>query len=164
MESVDVFVRRHGVEYLGLWQALRQRKLNEEPVDEIVLVQLIDQGEDLTSRRGRSKTVHPAPHADLGGRLLLVAHVDLGRGVITDQNHVETRWASVGLAKTRDPFRHLTPHLGCDRLSVENPCRHGRASTTGRARRSRRDDSALRAAEVPIRDDDRRREAEPDEL
>ena len=76
--------------------------------------------------------MHSPAHADLGGRLLLVANVDLRRRVVPDQHHVEPGRPAVRVDESGHAPRDLAPHLRRDRLTVEDAapsCRGGLART-----------------------------------
>ena len=73
MEAVDVLVRRDGVRHLRLVDVLRERKLDEDPVDLVVRVQLVDEREHVRLGRVRRQPDVAGVDPRLGRGLVLAA-------------------------------------------------------------------------------------------
>ena len=95
VEAVDVLARIDGEEHAILADPRREGELDEDAVDGRVRVELGHEAEHLVLGGGRGEPVEPAAHADLVRHLLLVARVDLARGVVADEHDGEARRAPV---------------------------------------------------------------------
>ena len=120
MEAVDVLVRRDGVRHLRLVDVPRQRKLHEDPVDLVVRVQLVDEGEHVGLRGvGRQPDV-AGVDPRLGRCLVLPRDVDVRGRVVADEHRREP-----DVAELRDLARDVRADPLGERLSVHEGRGHG---------------------------------------
>ena len=115
MEPVDVFRRVDRAKNLRLVHVLRERKLDENPVDVVVNVQLGDEIEDLVLRRVGREAMVARVDACLVRGLVLAADVDVRSGVISDEDRREAD----GLPECLHIVGHLGPNLRGESLSVD---------------------------------------------
>ena len=120
VESVYVLLGQHPVQHAVLIHALRERKLDEDPVDGVIRVERVDQREQLGLggvRRQRDLALH---HAKLGGPLALVSDVDRAGGIVADKHHREARRAT----QSSDARSQRLGGLAREGFSVEDVCAH----------------------------------------
>ena len=112
--------RLPGVEDPLLLDLLREGELDEDAVDGVVLVQAIEDLHQLVlGRRGR-EDVELAAHADLVRGLLLVARVDLARGVLADEDGGEAGHDAVPVLEGADTLGDFRPQPRRSRVAVDN--------------------------------------------
>ena len=121
MESVDVLRRVERLDRHRLVEVLRQRRLDEDAVDRVVVVQLLDHRDQLLLRDVRRKPPVVGADPDLLRRLVLAADVDVRRGIVADEHGCEADVAELG-----DVRRDLGPHLRRERPAVHDRRRHRR--------------------------------------
>ena len=78
-----------GKQYFFFIEMLRQRQLHKNAVHRRIGVQLGNQREQFIFACIRREGIHIRADADLLARAVLVAHIDLGCGVISDQHDTE---------------------------------------------------------------------------
>ena len=109
MESVDVFVRRDRQQHAARIHLRRQRQLHQDAVDIGPLVQAVDEREQLFGGDGGGRRKGLARDAQFGAGLHLVAHVDLGSGIVADQHDGQSR-----RARGRGQRCHARPQIAQD--------------------------------------------------
>ena len=131
-QTVYVLVREDHPGERRAVEALRDWELEQDAADVGVLVALLDNGCHfvLSGIGGQVSVEVGDPH--LGRGLPLVADVDLGRGVIPDQDRGQP-WAPARLVEELLYLpRDLRPHPGSGLAAVDD----GRGHGPGKARRS----------------------------
>jgi hypothetical protein len=119
MQPVGVLGGGDGLHRLVLVEALGQRQLEQDPVHGGVGVQAAQQVEQGRLLQPAGVEVVLRRDADALGRLLLVADVDLRRGVVPHQ-HDRQRGDHAGGAQPRDALAHLGEDLLGDGPAVED--------------------------------------------
>ena len=95
VQSVDVLHRIDRPHHARFVDLLGQRRLDEDPVDLVVLVQLFDELDELVLGRRGGQAMVDRLDADLLCRLVLEADVDLRRRIVADQHGRETHTAEL---------------------------------------------------------------------
>ena len=131
MEPVDVLRRVQRLDRLRLVEMLRQRRLDEDAVDRVVVVQLLDDRDQLLLRDVcREPPVVRADSHPLR-RLVLAADVDVRRGIVADEHGREADVAQPG-----DVAGDLGLHFRGEGAAVHDRRRH-RATLSGQLRELR---------------------------
>ena len=115
VDPVDVLLRRDRLDDPVLVEVVRQRELDEEPVDRVVGVERRDRREHVLLGRVRRELDVARLHARRGRGLLLQVDVDVRGGVVADEDRSRAR-----RGRPRRPKRRL-PRA----LSRRAPCRRG---------------------------------------
>ena len=117
MKSVHVLRDRDPVDHLPLVEVLRQRKLDEEPMDPRVGVETVHHREELALCRRVRQPDGLGMHAELLAGLSLHAHIDLARGVVAHQHHRQSRDDALRLQRV-DVGGQLGAHHVADSLAI----------------------------------------------
>ena len=107
-----------------LIEMVRQGQLDEDPVDLVVLVQLIDQIEQVLLGDGAIRLVVEVADSGLLGGLVLAPHVDRGGRVVPDEHGGEARRSPNLAHQLLNLAADALPHGGGDRLAVDHRRRH----------------------------------------
>ncbi len=128
MEPVRILLGRNRPDHQILVQVIRQGQLNQNTMHGGIIVQLVDDGQQRLFSRISVHLVLVAVHADLNGLLALVAHINLGRRVLTHQHNRQTgRDAVIGFQGC-DLCGDLFPNSGGKGFSVDDVSSHIRPS------------------------------------
>jgi hypothetical protein len=114
--------RDHGV----LVEPVGERQLDEDSIDVLVPVQALDQVDELPLRCVAPELVMDRAHPDLLARLALVADVDVGGGVVPDQDRREARRAAEIAGELGGLGGDQLADPGGERLAVDDLRRHRR--------------------------------------
>ena len=124
MEAVDVLARVDQLDHpLGV-DLLRQRQLHQDAVHRGIGVERAHAVEHLRLAGGRGKVERERPHARRLGHPALVAHVDLRRRVLADEDDGEPGCGATLRHARRDALAHVGDHPLGERLAVEDPRAH----------------------------------------
>ncbi len=119
-QPVDVLHRVDGGEELELVQVRRHRRLDDDPVDAVVGVQLLHEREHVLLRGVFGQPLVDRPDPDLLGVFVLEPDVHLGRGVVPDEDRREPE-----RAEFLDLAGDLGAHLLGEGLPVHERRGHG---------------------------------------
>jgi hypothetical protein len=129
MQSVDVLDRVDRSHHVRFVDLLRQRRLDEDAVDLLVLVELAHQREQVVlGRHGRQPVVDRLDAGRLGC-LVLEADVDLGGRIVTDEHCREAHVSEPG-----DLLAHFPAHPGRKRGAVHQLRSHAPSRCSARRR------------------------------
>ena len=107
MESVHILVGGDGLDHAVFVDVLGERHLNENAVHRVIVVQLLNQGEEVLLGGIRIEAVLVGFDSQLLAGSGLVPHVDLRGRIFAHQDHRQARCDAIGLE-----LRHLVDHLG----------------------------------------------------
>ena len=136
-EAVDVLAGLDELGQLDAVEVVGDRQLAEDPADGRVGVELLDEVDDLLARGVGRQAVVEAAHADLGGRLLLVGHVDGRARVLAHEDGRQPRRRPCSAVNSATPAADLGAHARRHGLAIDD-----------RLLASRRRRLSLAAAEV----------------
>ncbi len=102
----------------------RQRELHQDPVDARIRVEPTDERLEIALRRLGRQPVHLARNPHLRRSLLLVAHVDVRRGVVPDEHDLEAGRSPSLSRERRRALLHLGSNLRRDGLPIDDLRRH----------------------------------------
>ncbi len=125
MQTVGVLRGCQRRDDLVLVQPLGQRQLDQHAVDRAIGVEPAHQVEQLALTEPGGVDEVLRGDADAVGRALLVAHVDLRGGIVTDQHDGQRGRDAAGRLEALDAGAHVAEHLLGHRLAVEDQ-REGR--------------------------------------
>ena len=106
-------------------EVTRYRKLADDPADVRVSVELLDQRDDIVTRRVTCEPVIEPTDAGLGARLLLATDVDGAGLVVTDQDRRQARRTSVIGRECGGVERHALANTRGNCFAVNESCAHG---------------------------------------
>ena len=136
MQAVDVLLRSDRVDRRVLVESIGQRELEQDRVNARVAVDLAEGRQQPLLRAPLGEQVVARRDADLVGRPLLAADVDLRRREIADQHHGE-RGGAAGLGgEAIDTGLDLGQHPRRDRLAVQDLHGAGAQAESGTRTRS----------------------------
>ena len=122
MEPVDVLGRVYGVDHGVGIDLIGQGKLYEYPVDGGIVVQLVDDRQQVFLRRIDGERLAQRIHAGFDGLFVLVAHIDLARGIFPDQHRGETGHHPMTGFQICRFFRDAGAQAFGEALAVDNTC------------------------------------------
>jgi hypothetical protein len=124
LETIHVFLRIDAVDQgIGI-DMCRQRQLHEDSVDGRVRVESIDQRRQFGFRRVGWQIEIMGSKTNACAGTPLVAHVDRGRCLITDQHHCQTGANLACLHARADPRGEPIQQFIGNALAVQQPCLH----------------------------------------
>ena len=103
----------------GVFDLIRERKLDEEAVDRVIAVQLDDGREHVVLRGVGRKLEVACLHSRLLRGLLLQVDIDVRRRIVANEDGGEA-----DVAELRNRRRNLLAHLRAERLAVDERCGH----------------------------------------
>ena len=125
MEAVDVLCGIDGFENpLGI-DLLGKRKLNEDAVDVVVGIEISDELQHVIGGGITRRSVHPAGHVELFASGDFAFDIQLGSGIVTDQDSGEAG-ADILRLQAGDFVFQLKENLIADFRAIENLCGHGK--------------------------------------
>ena len=127
MQPVDVLLGRHRPLDLELVQMVRERQLDDDPVDLGVAVQAADRGEQLVLGHVGGQVDLLGADPDVGAGLVLRPHVD-ARGLVVAHEDGGQAGGDAALGERAYPLAHLAADLRGDGFAVEDRRGHGRGS------------------------------------
>ena len=86
MQPVYILLRAHRKQNGWLIDLARERKLNQNPVDGIILVQGLNRAAQFLRRRLTFQANLPTVDAQILTSFDLVSNINLGSGIVADQN------------------------------------------------------------------------------
>ena len=119
MEAIHILGRIDGVQDGLRVHPLRQRQLNEDPVDLIRPIEALDEGQEFgrRGRRGQGVCLDLQPGPNTGP--VLVPHVHLRGRIVTDQTNAQPGH-NAHAPQSGYPLRDLAPHLLGDGPAVDD--------------------------------------------
>jgi hypothetical protein len=130
MEAVDVFHRIDRFEDAFGIDLRRKRKLDENAVDIVVVVEIGDELKNVVSGSVGGRRMKPVGHAELFARSDFAFDVDVRRGILTDENGGETGTNTLGV-KAGNVLFELGKNFIADFQTVERLSGHGKRITRG---------------------------------
>jgi hypothetical protein len=131
-----------------------REQLHQDAVDRGVAVEARDQRQELVLRNGFRQVEFEGIHADGLGRAPLVAHVDLRRRMLADENDGKPRRRFAGRDPCRDRYLHFRRHALGARLAVDDAGGHGSSKKDRDSTGFEASASAFRAPAPPVWDRD----------
>jgi hypothetical protein len=110
METVDVFGGIDSFEDLLGVDLFGERELDEDAVDAIIAIEFVDELKQILRGAVGGRRVHPTGEAEVVAGFDFTLHVQLGRGIFSDEDCGES-WADVLF---QVEFHHLGTNFGED--------------------------------------------------
>ena len=134
MKAVDVFVRRDSFEdTLGI-DLMGKRKLDEDPVDAVVVIEVGDELKHVVGGNVGGRRVKPMGHAELFASSDFAFDVDVRGGILTDKNGGETGANPLGV-KAGNVLFELSENFVANFQTVESLSGHGKRIAYGEVTR-----------------------------
>ena len=86
MKPIDIFLRRNRLDDGLVIDVLRYRQLHQKAVDRGIVIQCMDLRQQFRLGSIGRHGVQFGMHADIGARLDFVAHINVGRGIVADDD------------------------------------------------------------------------------
>ncbi|EKD61865.1 MAG: hypothetical protein ACD_54C00063G0003 [uncultured bacterium] len=120
MKAIDILGRINRVDDQFRVQMRRQRQLHQNAMHFRIGVQRFHQRQQIGFCGIHRQTMFKRGHADLDGRGVLVAHIDLRRRVFADQHHRQTGLDAVFFLQLGDMRGHLRADIGSKGFAIDH--------------------------------------------
>ncbi len=121
MEAINILVGRNPPRHGMLTHVWRQRQLHQNAVNLRIVVEFIDQGQKAFFVRAVGQTEIARDDAGAPAGAHLVADINVGRRIVTDQNHGQARPTPAARNRIFDRMGNIFDQQVRDCASVEKP-------------------------------------------